>query len=249
MCGGYRLAFGQKRGASNVHNRPSVIFVDAVGTLFGVRGSVGEQYAKVASRFGVDLPAVALNQAFFKSFQAAGSPAFPGYERAELKAKEYAWWFDIAVETFQQVDALPQFSDFEAFFAELFAYFAAIAPWEVYADVPIALKRWQQLGIPLGVISNFDSRIYSVLQGLELLDYFASITISTETGTAKPNCQIFEVALQKHGCLPQNAWHIGDSFTEDYQAAQNAGLHGIWLRRGKDQAPPQECWELGNLTD
>lgn len=231
MCGACRLAFGQKRGASNMSDRPSVIFLDAVGTLFGVQGSVGEQYAKVASRFGVDLPAEALNQAFFKSFKAAGSPAFPGCDRAKLKAKEYAWWFDIAVQTFQQVDALHQFADFEAFFAELFAYFATISPWEVYPDVPIALKRCQQLGIPLGVLSNFDSRIYSVLQGLELLDYFASITISTEAGTAKPKRQIFEVALHKHECLPQDAWHIGDSFAEDYQAAQNAGLRGIWLRR------------------
>ncbi len=231
MCGGCRLAFGQKPGGNNMSDRPSVIFLDAVGTLFGVRGSVGEQYAKVASRFGVDLPAIALNQAFFKSFQAAGSPAFPGCDATDLKAKEYDWWFNIAVRTFEHVDALPQFPDFEAFFADLFAYFAASDPWEVYPDVPIALKRWQQLGIPLGVISNFDSRIYSVLQGLELLDYFASITISTEAGTAKPNCQIFEVALQKHGCLPQNARHIGDSFAEDYQAAQNAGLRGIWLRR------------------
>ncbi|MEX0268761.1 HAD-IA family hydrolase [Leptolyngbyaceae cyanobacterium UHCC 1019] len=221
-------------------DRPSVIFVDAVGTLFGVKGSVGEQYAKVASRFGVNLPAIALNQAFFKSFKAAGSSAFPGCDsregsalqnRADLQAKEYAWWFNIAAQTFQQVDALHQFSDFEAFFAELFAYFAAIAPWEVYPDVPLALKRWRQLGIPLGILSNFDSRIYSVLQGLELLDYFASITISTEAGTAKPDRQIFEVALHKHSCLPQDAWHIGDSFAEDYQAAQNAGLRGIWLRR------------------
>lgn len=231
MCGVCRLAFGQKRGVSKMSDRPSVIFLDAVGTLFGVQGSVGEQYAKVASRFGIYLPTEALNQAFFKSFKAAGSPAFPGCDDAKLKAKEYAWWFDIAVQTFQQVDALQQFSDFEAFFAELFAYFATVSPWEVYADVPIALKRCQQLGIPLGVLSNFDSRIYSVLQGLELLDYFASITISTEAGTAKPNRQIFEVALHKHECLPQDAWHIGDSFAEDYQAAQKAGLRGIWLRR------------------
>ncbi|MBM0743628.1 HAD-IA family hydrolase [Phormidium sp. CLA17] len=212
---------------------PSVIFLDAVGTLFGVQGSVGEQYAKVAGRFGVDLPAEALNQAFFKSFQASGSPAFPACDSSELKAKEYAWWFDIAVETFQHVDALHQFSDFEAFFAELFAYFAAIDPWQVYPDAPIALKRWQQLGISLGVLSNFDSRIYSVLQGLNLMDFFESITISTEAGTAKPDSRIFEVALHKHKCQPQDAWHIGDSFTEDYQAAQNAGLRGIWLRRAK----------------
>jgi putative hydrolase of the HAD superfamily len=225
---------------SQLIERPSVIFLDAVGTLFGVQGSVGEQYAEVASRFGVTLAAEAVNQAFFTSFKAAGSPAFPGFDfrkgpalqnRAELRAKEYTWWFNIAVQTFEQVDALHQFSDFEAFFAALFDHFATIAPWELYPDVPIALKRWQRSGISLGVVSNFDSRIYSVLQGLELLDYFASVTISTEAGIAKPNSQIFEVALHKHGCLPQTAWHIGDSFAEDYQAACQVGLRGIWLRR------------------
>ncbi len=210
---------------------PQVIFLDAVGTLFGVEGSVGEQYVKVANRFGVNLAADDLNRAFYKSFKAATPPAFSGTEAAEIQVKEYTWWLEIAVETFKEANAFHYFPDFGRFFAYLYDYFATAEPWFVYPDTIEALKRWQQLGIPLGILSNFDSRLYSVLQALNLADYFTSVTISTEVGAAKPNPQIFEIALQKHHCSASTAWHIGDSFEEDYQAAKAVGLRGIWLKR------------------
>lgn len=214
-----------------VASLPQVIFLDAVGTLFGVQGSVGEQYVKVANRFGVSLSPDDLNRAFYKSFKAAPPPAFSGREAPEIQVKEYTWWLELAVQTFQEADALHHFSDFGRFFAHLYDYFATAEPWFVYPDVPDALERWQELGIPLGILSNFDSRIYSVLKALNLADYFTSVTLSTEVGAAKPNPQIFVTALQKHNCPAHAAWHIGDSFEEDYQAAKAVGLRGIWLKR------------------
>lgn len=210
---------------------PQVIFLDAVGTLFGVKGNVGTIYADIALQFGVDVSAAALNRAFFQSFRAAGTPAFDATDPADRQRKEVAWWLAIVTNTFKQADALHQFSDFAEFFAALYAHFATAAPWVVYADVKPALERWQQMGIPLGVVSNFDSRLYSVLQSLALESFFASITISTEAGAAKPDPTIFAIALQRHHCSPNAAWHIGDSFEEDYQAAKAVGIRGIWLRR------------------
>jgi putative hydrolase of the HAD superfamily len=87
------------------------------------------------------------------------------------------------------------------------------------------------LGVDLGVLSNFDSRLYSVLQSLGLRDYFKSITISTQVRTAKPDPEIFNIALQSHNCSPEEAWHIGDSITDDYHGARKAGLRGIWINR------------------
>lgn len=210
---------------------PKVIFLDAVGTLFGVEGSVGMQYAKVAQRFGVTLPIEQIDQAFLKSFKAAGTCAFPGTDPIELQAKEFNWWFEVAIDTFTRAEAIHFFPDFEAFFLELYAYFATAAPWFIYPDTLVALDRWQTAGIPLGIVSNFDSRLYSVLKALSLQSYFASITLSTEVGAAKPDPKVFEAALQKHQCPARDAWHVGDSFKEDYQAAKAAGLRGIWLRR------------------
>ncbi len=212
--------------------RPRVIFLDAVGTLFGIKGSVGEVYSQIAQQHGVNVDAAALNRAFFTSFRAAGAPAFPHVDNtAELQAQEFVWWMGIARQTFQQTDSLQKFPDFAEFFADLYQYFATAAPWVVYADVRPCLQQWRQMGISLAVLSNFDSRLHAVLHALDLTPFFASVTLSTEAGVAKPDPQIFAIALQKHLCQPDQAWHIGDSYEEDYQAARSAGLRGIWLKR------------------
>jgi putative hydrolase of the HAD superfamily len=211
--------------------RPQVIFLDAVGTLFGVRGSVGEVYGSIARQFGVSTDAALLNQAFFRSFKAAPRMAFPGASETEVYLKEYAWWEAIAYQTFSQVGAIDQFENFQEFFSVLYDYFATADPWFVYDDVQQALDYWKQEGITLGVLSNFDSRLYPVLHALGLEGYFASVTISTEVGAAKPETAVFEAALAKHGALPDRTWHIGDSFREDYEGATKAGIRAFWLKR------------------
>lgn len=212
-------------------SQPKVIFLDAVGTLFNVRGSVGEIYGEIARRFDVEVSADALNQAFTQSFKLAPPPIFPGVTPETLSQHEFEWWQAIAFRTFQQVGVINQFSDFIGFFTELYTHFATAEPWFVYADVHPVLEHWQRRGIELGVVSNFDSRLYQVLQALDLARFFSSVTISTAVGAAKPDPQIFAAGLDKHGCSAEAAWHIGDSFKEDYQGARAAGLRAILLKR------------------
>jgi putative hydrolase of the HAD superfamily len=210
---------------------PQVIFFDAVGTLFGVRGSVGQVYAAIAQRHGVEVSASALDRAFFPALQAAGAPAFPTCPAIEIPQREYEWWRGVAIATFEAVGVMPQFATFDAFFADLFAHFGTAEPWFLYPDSIAALETLQQQGIPLGIVSNFDSRLYQVLEALGLAPFFQSVTISTEAGAAKPGAQIFQVALAKHHCPAAAAWHVGDSWSEDYQAATTVGLQGLWLQR------------------
>ncbi|MEG4454923.1 HAD-IA family hydrolase [Microcoleus sp. N9_A1] len=218
-----------------------VFFLDAAGTLFDVRGSVGEVYQKLANSFGVTVDSEQLNAAFFQSFVDSNPMAFPGIEAAKIPQLEFEWWLTVSAKAFQIAGVFHQFSDFPNFFAELYAHFATAEPWFVYPDVFPALNRWQQQGIELAVVSNFDSRLYPVLKALNLAEYFTSVTISTEVGAAKPDSQIFTAALQKHNCLAENVLHIGDSFKADYCGAKNSGLNAIWLNR------QQEKLDLGKL--
>jgi putative hydrolase of the HAD superfamily len=213
---------------------PEVIFLDAVGTLFGVQGGVGQIYSRFAREAGVSVTAKAIDKAFIESFRAAPRMAFPGIDRAEIPEYEYQWWRAIAHQTFTNAGAIEQFSDFNTFFAPLYDYFAQAEAWFIYDDVPEALSYWQSMGLQLGVISNFDSRLYPVLEALHISHFFASITISTEVGAAKPDAAIFECGLSKHDCPAARAWHIGDSYDEDFQGAEAAGVHGIWLHRHRD---------------
>jgi putative hydrolase of the HAD superfamily len=211
--------------------QPKVIFIDAVGTLFGVRGSVGEVYSAIANQFGVKVSAKTLNTSFFKAFGTSPPLVFPGMNLEEIPDCEFEWWRVIALRTFQDIGVLDQFANFNDFFDQLYAHFATAEPWFIYPDVLPALAAWRRIGIQLGVLSNFDSRLSVVLKALKLEEFFTSVTISTEIGFAKPDPQIFAAALQKHNCEAQDAWHIGNSFQQDYQGAKAAGLRAILLKR------------------
>ena len=211
--------------------QPKVVFFDAVGTLFGVNGSVGEIYSNLARKYGVEAEAKELQTAFVKSFKASSPLAFPGLDAREVPDYEFRWWKAIAKQTFAQVGVLEKFPDFSEFFHHLYGYFATQKPWYVYQDVLPVIKNWHDQGIEMGIISNFDSRIHAVLIALELQDWFSSITISSTVGAAKPDPQIFLSALAKHRCQPEEALHIGDSLTEDYHGAKTAGMQAMHLKR------------------
>lgn len=211
--------------------RPSVIFFDAVGTVFGVRDGVGAQYAKYADRAGVNVSAAALDSAFYGAFKAAGPSVFPLASANIIPQLEFEWWRSVVFETFDRVGVVNQFESFDRFFEDVFQYFATAEPWVVYPETVAVLESLQTLGIPIGIVSNFDSRLYSVLRCLSLTQYFQSVTISTEVGSAKPNGKIFTIALAKHECEAHQAWHVGDSFKDDYESATAMGLRGIWVDR------------------
>jgi putative hydrolase of the HAD superfamily len=210
---------------------PEVIFLDAVGTLFGVRDSVGRIYSEVASKYGVDCQSELLARCFYSAFKNSSPCIFPSVAPVDIPHHEYLWWREINRQTFTAAGVWGQFADFDAFFQELYAYFATAAAWVIYPDVIPALERWTRSTIKLGILSNFDSRLYAVIEVLDLAKYFSTVTISTEVNAAKPQAAIFTTALTKYRCTPHLAWHIGDSFGEDYQGAKSVGINAIWLDR------------------
>ncbi|MEN9215303.1 MAG: HAD-IA family hydrolase [Gloeomargarita sp. DG02_4_bins_56] len=211
--------------------QPGAIFVDAVGTLFGVRGSVGQIYSEWAAKIGVTVSPAALQQAFIQVFQAAPACAFPELAPGEIPAAEYRYWYQITEQTFAQAGGLAALGDFAAFFPAVYAAFATADPWELYPDALPALQAWQAQGIPVGVISNFDGRLYRVLDALGLSPWLQSVTISSHVGAAKPDARIFQAAWQALGQPEPPLWHIGDSWTADVLGARAVGWRGIYLCR------------------
>jgi putative hydrolase of the HAD superfamily len=210
---------------------PKIIFFDAVGTLFGIRDTVGEIYAQFAQQMGLKLDPQPLNAAFIQSFRTAPRAAFAQADPQVLSHLEYDWWRTVAWRSFEAVGALEQLPDFDAFFQPLFTYFETADPWILYPETLKALDQLKTLEIELAIISNFDSRLYAVLEALNLGNWFQSVTLSTQVGAAKPEAEIFAAALAKHPYLPSQAWHVGDSWSEDYEGSICAGLQGIWLNR------------------
>src|SRR5438552_13062082 len=132
-----------------------IIFFDAVGTLFEVRGSVGEIYSRVARRYGVEVMPEEIQRSFAQKFRAQPPLAFPvETPEAERLALERRWWRDLVRAVFAEYGGFPHFDEY---FTEVFELFRSSEGWQLYDDVVPTLAALQAQDLRLGIISNFDS--------------------------------------------------------------------------------------------
>jgi putative hydrolase of the HAD superfamily len=223
-----------------------VVFFDAAGTLFHVKGSVGQAYLDHALRYGVRTSPETLQQAFRRALSDAPPLAFSSADATEIKACERLWWFDVVHTVFYRVG---MFEGFDQYFEDVFAYFAGPEAWELYPETLATLQALEERGKELGIVSNFDSRLYEILVGLGIDRFFESVTLSSFAGAAKPSPQIFLRALAKHGAVPGEALHIGDSLHEDVQGARAAGIKPVFLQREDHAGPLVDTPVITNLYD
>lgn len=212
-------------------SRIKVVFFDAAGTLFHVKGSVGDIYLRHAGKYGVkQTPAMleSLNAAFHRAFKDAPPPVFAVKEPAEIKRCERLWWFDIVHNAFYRVG---MFEGFDDYFDEVFEAFSRPEVWTLYPETIDVLRQLKAQGLELGIISNFDTRLFGLLRGLGLEGLFETVTISSLAQSAKPALKIFRHALEEHAVDPEEGLHVGDSVREDVEGAEAAGLTGVLIDR------------------
>ena len=213
----------------------STVFFDAAGTLFESREPIGRTYARLAHQFGLDASEDAVAGSFRRAFGAAPGLAFGrGLRPDELRRLERQWWRDRVGETFAP---LGKFPDFDAYFDALFSYFANPEHWIADLEAAPMLQRLRDDGFKLGVISNFDYRLYRILDGLDLTRYFDSITISSEAGYAKPRREVYDAALARAGVNVRDAMHVGDSEHLDFTPAAALGMAAVLIDRENQAAP------------
>jgi len=206
------------------------VFFDAAGTLIKPHRSVGESYATFAAKYGVGVTPSELSERFRICFDEAPRLAFPGAPEDSVSALERDWWKSLVARVFEPWSP---FEKFDEFFTELFLYFAEPHAWSLYPEVLDTLAGLKQRGLNLSVISNFDSRLVQILNGLGIGPFFEHILVSSRVGYAKPDPQIFQAALKRHELNPEQSLHVGDSEINDRLGASNAGLRGILVDRRK----------------
>lgn len=207
--------------------RPEGLLLDAMGTLIGLRQSVGHTYAALAAEHGLSVGAAAIDAVFPRIHRQAPPLAFPGLVGAALEAAERQWWAEriaAALAAAGLEEPLPP-----ALADALFDRFAQADLWRVYDDVGEALSRWHRRGLRLAVVSNFDGRLIGLLRDLGLADWISVVVVSS-AGAAKPDPAPFAQALAQLGLSPGQAWHVGDS-PEDELGARAAGLPCVRIRR------------------
>jgi putative hydrolase of the HAD superfamily len=227
-------------------SRINTIFFDAAGTLFTVNGSVGDIYARIARDYGKEVTVSDLERGFRRCFAAAPPMAFPGEEPVHVPALEKHWWRTLVQRAFAPLGPFPAF---DAFFEALFAFFARAEAWRLYPETRSTLVALQDQGFRLGVISNFDSRLFNILDGFDIARFFDPVVISTRAGAAKPDREIFALALTQAGVEAQEALHVGDNYEADLVGARQAGVTPIFLNRSDKHQSTDENLQVKNLAE
>ncbi len=198
------------------------VLFDAADTLFTTRGSVGEIYGRVARDYGCTASFDHIQQAFTRQFRHSGPLSTDN---------EKAWWRDVVRRVFSEVGMIREFN---RFFEQVYDQFRDSRAWILFPETREVLDELQQRKFKLGVISNFDSRIYGVMEELGILPFFKTVTISSEAGFAKPSPEIFEIAARSLDRSPSEILLIGDSLNDDVLAGSRSGLQTALVdRRGR----------------
>jgi putative hydrolase of the HAD superfamily len=209
------------------------VFFDLVGTLIQARRSIGTQYAEIAGHFGIEADAPALDRVFRAVLGRSPTFALPNPAEADVVGSEKRTWRAIVETVFLEAGCgmALRSASFDEYFEALFDHFATRDAWILYPDVIPSLGALRRGGRRIGLISNFDSRVFPLLDSLGLAPAFASVTIPGLAGAAKPDPAIFRHALAAHAIAPAEAVYVGDSVAEDILPARAAGMAAVLIDR------------------
>lgn len=213
-----------------------MVAFDVAGTLLTPSPPVAEVYAAVAADRGVVIPIPVL-QLRFQEFLSSRRESTETNEEFE---REY--WQGM-VRAVMGNSALA-----EACFEDLYQHFARSGAWKLFDDVPPVLRRLREMDVKLAVASNFDSRLHSVMAGHPELEGIRLRIISSEVGWRKPHQNFYRALLEQSECEPDEILMIGDDYHLDVNAAQQVGLHALFIKSREVEATDGYL-ELSDIPD
>lgn len=202
---------------------------DVTNTLLKFRIPVGDQYAKVGRIYGVERDPNQITKSFLHHWKLMNQN-HPNYGRT-TQLSSSSWWRELVRRAFTLESAELSNNQLDSISKHLYDLYKSNECWRVETGAESLLKHLKQKGLVLGVISNFDERLDSVLKSNELLNYFDFILGSYDVQVAKPSRKIFELALGKvPSVVSSEALHVGDNILLDYFAAKEAGWNALLLK-------------------
>lgn len=114
--------------------------------------------------------------------------------------------------------------------SKLFNYFKEHGQhWQLKDGVQNLFEELHSKNCIISLVSNFDTRLYNILENMGISNHFDSIFISQVVGLEKPNIDFFYLPVQQHNIPKQDCYFIGDSYMLDYLPSSQLGINAILL--------------------
>ena len=100
----------------------------------------------------------------------------------------------------------------------------------LYSDAVQCLRELKARGLRLGLVGNTSEQIEDILRTLDLpVDVIGS---SERWGVEKPSPDFFARVIEEAGVDASSVAYVGDRLDNDVVPAVNAGMTGVFLKRG-----------------
>lgn len=97
-------------------------------------------------------------------------------------------------------------------------------------------------GLEIAVVSNFDERLYELLDIFQISEFVSHVFIPSQVGFQKPEPEIFKLMLNHfHLFDPKLCLHVGDNYTKDYRPAKSLGMHALLMAENNPNVPAVDC--------
>lgn len=103
--------------------------------------------------------------------------------------------------------------------------------YALYPDVEPTLAALRERGMKLGVVSDWGIALGMIMRQLGLTEYFDFAVISATARRAKPDPELYRLALDRADVVADYAIHVGDSYVRDVLGARALGIHPILIDR------------------
>jgi len=119
--------------------------------------------------------------------------------------------------------------------------------WVLDKPVLELFKHLKSKQISIGIISNFDNNLESVLEGLKIEKMLDFVAISAKIGLEKPDIELYKYAKKVYNIDVNTTIYVGDSYNLDYIPSKEAGFTSFLIDRGNNIA--KKANKLQNLNE
>ena len=218
----------------------AVVF-DAVGTVLHPVKGAPKIYADAAARYGIHDTPEAIRQRFVAAYLVEEYVDKLCDWRTD-EAREMRRWQSIV---FAALPGAPQ-----ECFEELYSHFTKPEAWFAPPEAADVFAALQACRLTLGLGSNYDTRLQTVLAGRPELDALSKhVVISSVVGVRKPGRGFFGTLTAELGFDSEDIAFVGDDLENDYEGAEEAGMFPVLLDPlGKHPGIKNRIKNLRDLT-
>ncbi len=230
------------------------IFFDAVGTIIHPEPAAHLVYANVGRLFGSRHASQDIAQRFAQAFHQQEA-IDRRHDWATSEERERERWQNIVSAVLDDI------ADPARCFACLYDHFRQPTSWRCEPGIAELFSALDAQGYLLGLASNFDERLFGLVESLTPLHHFvghsrvtAPVIVSSQVGSRKPAKEFFASMCSQAGFAAADILHVGDDPLNDYAGARAAGLQAVLFDpRGKHSNLAgrriQDLHELRNLLE